>query len=339
VLDLRRRKFITLLGGAVAVWPRAARAQEVARDARKTARPARIAHVSFLDAANAETYGRSFDDGLRALGWIEGRNIAIEQRFAEGEDKRLPAIVDEILGMGPDVIVIDGARVVQAFRARGAAIPIVTSVVSDPVGAGFIASFAKPGGNITGMAFQDAELITKRAELLKELVPGLVRVALLIDPDARPGAPDRIADAARQAVRARGLVPHVIDIRKTTDLASALDAARAQGDQAVLQVSSPFFSANRAVLVAQAMRVQLPLSCEQSPFVAIGCLISYGPDFGDMHRRAAFYVDRILRGERPADLPVEQPTKFDLAVNLKAAKALGLEVPPTLLTRADKVFE
>jgi len=190
------------------------------------------------DAAKAQPYGHAFLDGLRALGWIEGRNIPIEQRFAEGEEDRLPAIVDEILGMRPDVIVIDGARVVQAFRARGAAIPIVTSVVSDPVGAGFIASFARPGGNITGMAFQDAELISKRAELLKELVPGLVRVALLIDPGARPGAPDSVAGAAERAVHALGLVPHVLDVRHTGDLASALDAARARGDQAVLQVSS-----------------------------------------------------------------------------------------------------
>jgi putative tryptophan/tyrosine transport system substrate-binding protein len=303
---MRRREFMALLGGAVAVLPLATQAQEVVSGARSADRPAHIATVSFLDAAKAQPYGHAFLDGLRALGWIEGRNIAIEQRFAEGQDERLPAIVDEILGMRPDVIVIDGGRVVQAFRARGAAIPIVTSVVSDPVGAGFIASFARPGGNITGLAFQDAELITKRTELLKELVPGLMRVALLIDPGTRPGASDRIVAAA---------------------------------EQAVLQVSSPFFSANRAVLVAQAMRVHLPLSCEQSPFVAVGCLISYGPDFGEMHRRAAFYVDRILKGERPAELPVEQPTKFDLAVNLKTAKALGLEVPPTLLARADEVIE
>ena len=336
---MRRREFITLVGGAVAVWPLATRAQEVVPGARSTVRPAHIATVTFLDAAKAQTYGRTFLDGLRALGWIEGRNIVIEQRFAEGEDKRLPAIVDEILQMHPDVIVIDGARVVQAFQARGAAIPIVTSVISDPVGAGFIASFARPGGNITGMAFQDAELITKRAELLKELVPDLMRIALLIDPDARPGATDQIAAAAEQAVRALGLVPHVLEVRHTADLASALDAARAQGDHAVLQVSSPFFSANRVVLVAQAMRVKLPLSCEQSPFVAVGCLVSYGPDFGEMHRRAAFYVDRILKGERPADLPVEQPTKFYLAVNLKTAKALGLEVGPSLLARADEVIE
>jgi putative ABC transport system substrate-binding protein len=241
--------------------------------------------------------------------------------------------------MRPDVIVIDGARVVQAFRARGTAIPIVTSVVSDPVGACFIASFARPGANITGLAFQDSELVTKRAELLKELVPGLTRVALLRDPGARAGATDRVAAAAEQAVRALGLVPHVIEVRHTADLASALEAGRAHGDQAVLQVSSPFFSANRAVLVAQAMLVKLPLSCEQSSFVAIGCLISYGPDFSEMHRRAAYYVDRILKGEHPADLPVEQPTKFNLAVNLKTAKALGLDVPPSLLARADEVIE
>ncbi|HKB22928.1 MAG TPA: ABC transporter substrate-binding protein [Methyloceanibacter sp.] len=237
--------------------------------------------MSFIGAAVAQPYWRAFRNGLRALGWIEGRNVTIAERFAEGEDERVPGIVDDIVAMKPEVIVIDGARLVRAFRERTAAIPIVTAVVSDPVGSGFIASFARPGGNVTGMAFQDAELVTKRAELLKELVLGLVRIALLNDPGARPGAPNRVAAAAEQAVRALGLVPHMLDERHTTDLAPALDTAGAHGDQAVLQVSSPFFSANRRVLVAEAMRVQLPLSCEQSPFVAVGCLVSYGPNFGE----------------------------------------------------------
>jgi putative ABC transport system substrate-binding protein len=338
MLDLKRREFITLLGGAAA-WPLAASAQEGPPRARSVDRPARVSFVSFLDAGRAQPYGRAFRDGLRVLGWVEGRNVAIEERFADGEDERLPAIVDEILALKPEVIVIDGARVVRAFRQRTVAVPIVTAVVSDPIGAGFIASFARPGSNVTGMAFQDVDLITKRAELLKELVPGLTRVALLNDPGTRPGAPDRVLAAAEQAVSALGLVPHRIDVRHTADLAPALDAASASGDQAVLQVSSPFFSANRGVLVAQAMQSRLPLSCEQSPFVAVGCLVSYGPNFAEMHRRAAFYVDRILKGERPADLPVEQPTKFDLAVNLKTAKALGLDVPTTLLALADEVIE
>jgi putative ABC transport system substrate-binding protein len=336
---MKRREFITLLGGAAAAWSLTTRWQGIAYGACNTDRRARIAQVSFLGAAVAQTYHREFRDGLTALGWVEGCNIAIEPRFAEGEDERLPGIVDEILAMQPEVIAIDGSRVVHAFSARGASIPIVTTVVSDPIGAGFIASFARPGGNITGLAFQDAELITKRAELLKELVPGLTRVALLNDPSARPGAPDRVAAAAEQAVRALGLVPHMLEVRHAAELAPALDAARAYGEQAILQVSSPFFSANRRALIAQAMRVRLPLSCEQSSFVAAGCLVSYGPNFGEMHRRAAFYVDRILKGERPADLPVEQPTKFDLAVNLKTAKALALDIPPTLLARADEVIE
>jgi putative tryptophan/tyrosine transport system substrate-binding protein len=199
MLGMKRRQFITLVGGAAAVssltWPLVARSQEVAPGARSADRPARIAVVSFIGAAVAQPYWRAFRNGLRALGWIEGRNVTIEERFAEGEDERLPTIVDDIVAMKPEVIVIDGARVVRAFRGRTAAIPIVTSVVSDPVGSGFIASFARPGGNVTGMAFQDADLITKRAELLKELVPGLARVALLKDPDARPGAPDRVAAA------------------------------------------------------------------------------------------------------------------------------------------------
>jgi putative tryptophan/tyrosine transport system substrate-binding protein len=335
---MKRREFIALLGSA-AMWPLAAVTQEVAPRTRSADRLSRIAFVTFLGAAGAQPYGRALRDGLRVLGLIEGRNVTIEERHAEGDDERLSAIVDDILAMKPEVIVIDGARIVRAFRERTVATPIVTAVIADPVGSGLIASFARPGGNVTGMAFQDTDLVTKRAELLKELVPGLERIALLKDPGARPGGPDRVTAAAEQAVRALGLVPHMLDVRHPAELAAALDAARANGDQAVLQVSSPFFSANRGVLVAQAMRVKLPLSCEQSPFVAVGCLVSYGPNFDEMHRRAAFYVDRILKGERPADLPVEQPTRFDLAINLKTARALGVEVPPTLLARADEVIE
>ena len=333
---MRRRKLIALVGGAAGL---VALAQEIAPGARGADRFARIAFVSFTGAAVGEPYVHALRDGLRGLGWAEGRNIVIEQRFAEGEEKRLPAIVDEIVAMKPEVIVIDGGRVVHAFRERSAATPIVTAVVSDPITSGFIASFARPGGNVTGMAFQDAELITKRAELLKELVPGLARVALLNDPGAARGTADRVAAAAERAVRALGLMPDMLDVKHIDDLVPALEAARAHGGQAVLQVSSPFFSANREALVANAIRLQLPLSCEQRPFVVVGCLVSYGPNFIEMHLRAASYVDRILKGERPADLPVEQPTKFELAINLKTAKALGLDVPPTLLARADEVIE
>jgi putative tryptophan/tyrosine transport system substrate-binding protein len=189
------------------------------------------------------------------------------------------------------------------------------------------------------MAFQDADLITKRAELLKELVPGLARVALLNDPGARPGAPDRVVAAAEQAVRALGLVPHMLDVRHPADLASALDSARAHGDQAVLQVSSPFFSANRKVIIALAARHKLPAVYVNRFFAVDGGLVSYGPDFIDQLRRAASYVDRILRGEKPADLPVQAPTKYELVINLKTAKALGLDMPATVLARADEVIE
>jgi putative tryptophan/tyrosine transport system substrate-binding protein len=206
---MRRREFITLLGGAAA-WPAVSRAQEVEPRARSADRPARIAHVNFISAAVAQPYVRAFRNGLRALGWIEGRNVTIEDRFAEGEDDRLPAIVDEILAMKPDVIVIGGARVVHAFRERTAATPIVTAVIADPVGSGLIASFARPGGNVTGLAFQDAELVTKRAELLKELVPGLARIALLNDPalarahlTASPLPPSRRCARSARAAHAR----------------------------------------------------------------------------------------------------------------------------------------
>lgn len=298
----------------------------------------RIALVTFGTTSHQELTN-AFRDGLARLGYLEGQNLAIEQRTAEGQDDRLPGIVEEVLATRPEVIVVAGSRIVRAFRNRTTSVPIVVAVMGDPVGAGFIASYARPGGNVTGLAFQDGDLVTKRAELLKELVPGLTRVAVLDDPLGPAGGSRTVRDAAIRAVEALGLEPQLFDIRRVSDLPAAFAAARSAGAQAALQISSPFFSAHRQVLVEEAAGAKLPLACEQAGFVAIGCLVSYGPHFPDMYRRAAYYVDRVLRGAAPGDLPVEQPSKFELVINRRTAKLLGLTIPPSILARADEVIE
>jgi ABC-type uncharacterized transport system substrate-binding protein len=300
----------------------------------------KIPRVVYIAFGSAEMPGmvQSFREALLGLGYDEGRNIEVAYRAAEGRDDRLEAIVTEVAALPPDVIVAAGARIVKAMQDKTRAVPIVMAPVTDPIGAGFITSYARPGGNVTGLAFQDAELITKRLELLKELLPGLTRVTALYDPFTLAGPPLRALAAIKQAAQQLGIELEGNEVRRVEDLAPALAHAQ-QNSQAVVQMSAAFFSTHRQVLVEEAMRNRLPLSCEQPGFVALGCLVSYGPDFADFRRRAATYVDKILKGARPADLPVEQPTKFELVINLKTAKALGLTVPPSLLARADEVIE
>ena len=334
---MRRREFITLLGGAAAAWPLAVASQGIAYGACNTDRRARIAQVSFLGAAVAQTYHRAFRDGLSTLGWVEGCNIAVEQRFAEGEDERLPAIVDEILAIQPEVIAIDGARVVHAFRARGAPIPIVTTVVSDPIGPGFIASFARPGGNITGLAFQDAELITKRAELLKELVPGAGIIAYLVNPSSS-GAELFRQEAERNAAALR-IKARVLNASTEHDLDEDFASLTQMGAGGLVVSSDSFLDSRHEHIAALSARYRIPAILTGREFVLTGGLMSYGPSLPDSYRRAALYVGRILKGDKAADLPVMQPEKYDLVINQKTAKALGLTIPSGVLAIADEVIE
>jgi putative tryptophan/tyrosine transport system substrate-binding protein len=299
----------------------------------------RIAWGSFPPWTVVQDSAEAFREGLRALGHHEGSDIVIEQRSAEGRDDRVALIADELIAGKPDVILTAGSRMVRVLKEKTDTIPIVVAVMSDPIGAGFIASYARPGGNVTGLAFQDAELVTKRVELLKELVPGLRRVALFYDPAGPAGGPGTVIEAAKHAVHALSLELRVIEVGNAAGIAAAFEAARAQSSQAVLQVASPLFSAHRQLLVDEAARTGLPLVCEQAGFVVIGCLVSYGPNFADMYRRAAEYVDRILKGSTAAELPVQQPAKFELFINRRTARALGLELPPSLIARADEVIE
>jgi putative ABC transport system substrate-binding protein len=323
---MRRRDFITLLGGAVA-WPLAARAQQD-----------KIARVGLLTLnAPAQMVGRlsAFRYGMRELGYREGENIVFLVRFAEGRVDRLAALTAELLQANVDVIVPAGYPSIRAAQQASSTIPIVVAIMSDPIGEGFAASYARPGGNITGLAFQDADLTTKRLEILREVVPSLLHVAVLWD----EGMPAGLLKATESAAHALGLTLEVLPAGDSAEVGEAFDTALGRKAQALFQVASPRFSALRDEIAALAIEKGMPAACEQRDFAIAGCLVSYGPSFDAMFRRAAYYVDKILKGAKPADLPIEQPTKFELVVNLKTAQAIGLTIPPALLLRADEVIE
>jgi len=278
---------------------------------------------------------QAFVKGLRDLGWIEGQTVVIEMRWGEGRIDEFPRIASELVALPVDVIVTWGPQVIRAAQQATATVPIVMAVVHEPVAFGFVKSLARPGGNITGLSFQDSELGTKRLELLKTIVPRMRRVALLWDPGGGGEIGVRAMKASAQKL---GLATQVLEVRRQEDFGPAFASARNQGD-AVIQIASPFLATYRSRLIELAAAQRLPMTCETKLFVTEGCLMAYGPDFSEMSHRAAAYVDKILKGAKPADLPVQQPTKFELVINLKTAKALGLTIPQSLLQRADQVIE
>jgi putative ABC transport system substrate-binding protein len=276
----------------------------------------------------AERHFQPFLDGLRELGYVEQRNVVIERRYASGRLEQFPSLAAGLVRHPVDVIVAAGPHAIRAAQQATTTIPIVMAISHEPVAMGFVKSLSRPGGNITGLAFQDSELGTKRLELLREALPGLTRVAALWE---KAGGGDAGLRAVRQAGASLGVSVSIVEV---ADAGAKRDTV-----QAVLQVASPLFSAHRATVSGLALQHRLPMSCETPAFVEAGCLMAYGPSFPDMWRRAAFYVDRVLKGTSPSDLPVEQPTRFELVINLKTAKALGLTIPPSLLARADQVIE
>jgi putative ABC transport system substrate-binding protein len=278
---------------------------------------------------------QAFVRGLRDLGWIDGQTVVIEMRWGEGRIDEFPRIASELVARPVDVIVAWGPQVIRAAQQATTTVPIVMAVVHEPIAFGFVKSLAHPGGNITGLSFQDSELGTKRLELLKTIVPRMRRVALLWDAGGGGEIGVRAMKASAQKL---GLGTQVLEVRRQEDFGPAFAAARNQAD-AVIQIASPFLATYRSRLVELAAARRLPMTCETKLFVTEGCLMAYGPDFSEMSHRAAAYVDKILKGAKPADLPVQQPTKFELAINLKTAKALGLTIPPSLLLRADQVIE
>jgi putative tryptophan/tyrosine transport system substrate-binding protein len=327
---MNRREVITLLGGAAAAWPSVAQAQQ----------PVKLPTVGFLGATTPsaqEKWTDAFVQRLRELDWIEGRTIAIEYRWAEGRTDRAAEVFAEFVRLKVEVIVTHPTPLALAAKQATSLIPIVFAVAGDPVGTGLVASLARPGGNVTGLSLQITDTVSKRLELLREVVPGLRRLAML----ANIGNPNAVLEMREvQAVAAAtfGLEIASLEIRRAEDIAPAFEALKGRAE-ALYVCTDPLMNTQRVRINTFGLNARLPSMGGFPEFVEAGGLISYGANFPALFRRAAVFVDKILRGAKPADIPVEQPTKFDLVLNLKTAKALGLEVPPTLLARADEVIE
>ena len=327
---MTRRDFIVLVGGAVATWPVAARAQQQAK----------VPQIGFLGnstaALEADLVG-PFRDGLRDLGYEEGRNIVIEYRWAEGNYDRFPALIVELVALKVDVIVTAGTPAALAVKNATASIPLVMVAVGDPVGTGLVASFARPGGNNTGLTSLAPELEGKRLELLREVVPKLSYIAVLWNPaNAYMVTTEKEVQTAAKVLHMKVLS---LGVRTPEELDTALATVLKEQPGALNVLADRLFLHNRAHIVDFAAQHRLPGVHAYRELVLAGGLMSYGPSYADMHRRAAIYVDKILKGAKPADLPVQAPTKFELVINLKTAKGLGLAVPPTLVALADEVIE
>jgi putative tryptophan/tyrosine transport system substrate-binding protein len=326
---MRRRDLIAFLGGATAVWPFVARAQQQAK----------LPTIGFLGAATpavASQWVNAFVKRLGELGWIDGRTVAIEYRWVEARPELYTEIAAELVKLKVDVIVTWASAPVLAAKQSTAAIPIVFAAQMDPVGAGVVASLARPGGNITGMSIQQTDTAGKRLELLREVVPNLGRLAIM----ANVGAPGAVLEKHEVETTARtlGLEVTASEIRQVEDIHSAIEGFKSRAD-ALYVATDPLVFNNRIQINTLAQNGRLPTIYGAREYVDAGGLMSYGPNWTDLFRRAAEQVDKILRGAKPGDIPVEQPTKFDLVINLKTAKALGLTVPPSLLLRADEVIE
>jgi putative tryptophan/tyrosine transport system substrate-binding protein len=297
----------------------------------------RIGLLGVVSASAAEGRIEAFRQGLRELGYVEGKNIVIEYRTAEGKLERLPALAAELVRLKVDVIVTRGPPPTRSAKEATSTIPIVMGSDIDPVGNGFVASLARPGGNITGLSALSPELSGKQLELLKEIIPKLSRVAVL-GTSTIPGSAQVLRET-EAAARVFGVQLQYLEVRGPTDIEMAFRAASKGHADAVLVLPGPFTLSQRMQVVDLAVKSRLPAMYPQSEYVEDGGLMTYGPSINDLFRRAATYVDKILKGAKPADLPVEQPTKFEFVINLKAAKQIGLTIPPNVLARADKVIK
>jgi putative ABC transport system substrate-binding protein len=327
-----RRAFLGVVGGSLLAAPLTAEAQQAAK----------VARIGYLAAnlAASPHLREAFLQGLRDLGYVEGRNVVIEYRDAEGKYERFPALATELVALKVDVIVVTSTPSAVVVKQATRTIPIVFTWAADPVGSGLVTSLARPGGNVTGLSILTPDLVGKRLELLTQAVPGVSRVAALWHPGdyVERMEKDMLTEADR-AARALGLRLQVVEARGPEDFDRAFsDMTRARADAVTVQSTNIFFIERRR-LVDLAAKHRLPAVYQTRESVDAGGLMSYGPNVADLHRRAATYVDKILKGAKPADLPVEQPTKFELVINLKTAKALGLTIPDSLLRRADEVIQ
>jgi putative tryptophan/tyrosine transport system substrate-binding protein len=328
---IKRREFITLLGGAATAWPIAALAQQ----------PERIRRIVFLRGRSdndPEEKVRvvAFQEALASLGWTEDRNVKIEHRFSGGELARIRDYTADVVSSPPDVIVANGSPVIAALKQATRTIPIVFSVVNDPVGQGFVASLSRPGGNITGFSYVDFPMIGKWLEVLKEIAPNLKRITLMFNPQTAPYYSRFFREFGATAARAE---LSETPVRNAAEIEAAIAMFAREPAGGLMIGPDPFTNTQRGLIMALAERHRLPAIYGFAQFVREGALISYAPDATETVRRSASYVDRILKGEKPGDLPVQAPTKFELVINLKTAKALGLTVPPSLLATADEVIE
>jgi putative tryptophan/tyrosine transport system substrate-binding protein len=327
--QLKRRELIMLLGGAAVAWPPSARAQQTGK----------LPTIGFLGGgtpASQRTWAAAFVRRLRELGWSEGRTVAVEYRWGEGRTERYAEIAAEFVRLKVDIVLAAGTEPALAAKQATSVIPIVFSTAGDPVGTGLVASLARPGGNVTGLSNLGSNLAAKRLQLLREVLPNFSRLAVMANAGYSGGVTEMGEIDA--AVRTLGIAVVPLMIRRTEDFSPAFEALKNRAE-ALYVVGDPFMNLNRMRINTFALIARLPTMFSQREYVEAAGLMSYGPDFPDLNRRAAEYVDKILRGAKPGDLPVEQPTKFDLVINLVTAKALGLDVPPTLLARADEVIE
>jgi putative tryptophan/tyrosine transport system substrate-binding protein len=329
---MKRREFITLLGSAAAAWPHAARAQQAER----------VRRIGLLMASADDREGQArvtpLKEGLKELGWTDGRNIQIETRFGGGDAGRIRTHAAELVALAPDVLVGHATPGTRALRQATSSIPIVMVAVNDPVEQGFVSSLAHPGGNITGFALINFQMVGKWLEMLKEAAPGVSRAALMFNPDT---ASTYYVYLRSFEAEPRSIAVEVAEapVRNTTEIEEAIAKLGREPGGGLIVPPDAFTVLHHQLLIRLAQQHRLPAVYAYRTYVAEGALMSYGPDVYDVFRRSASYVDRILKGAKPADLPIQQPTKFELAINLKTAKALGLQIPDKLLALADEIIE
>jgi putative ABC transport system substrate-binding protein len=324
---ISRRGFTRFVCVVAVLAPRAARGQPTRK----------VPRIGVLALADIPYANDALRQGLRELGYEEGRNIEIEYRSARGDADRLPTLAMELVALKVDLIAAMGAGAARATKQATSSIPIVMAPVGNPVEAGFVTSLSRPGGNMTGVSVISLDLAAKRIALAKELLPNAKRIAVLTNPQTSALA--GMIDASQRAAREFGVDVQIVSVSASADFDKAFEAVKRERGDAVVAVPSPIFNSERPRLAELALRYRLPAIGEAREFAVSGFVMGYGPSIGDATRRSAVYIDKILKGANPGELPIEQPTKFELTINLRTAKALGLTVPPSLLQRADEVIQ